>query len=298
MTAPAKPNAASPIAGFMARAGHYCRLMRINKPIGTLLLLWPTLWALWIAAGGYPGTHTLLLFTLGTFVMRAAGCIINDIADRHIDGHVTRTAQRPLATHDLSVSQALILFGLLLCLAAAIVWQFNRFTLEMSIIGLILAIIYPFSKRVMHCPQAVLGITFAWGIPMAFAAVQNRVPPIGWLLFVAAGLHVIAYDTYYAMADRPDDIKIGVKSSAIWLGRYDLRVILALQTIFLGILAYIGWHLQLKSPFWTALAASLGFIAYQQRLALFRAPAGCFKAFVNTQWLDAVLFLGLVFSLL
>lgn len=215
----------------------YWQLARLDKPIGSLLLLWPTLWSLWLAAGGWPGWQLLVVFVAGVWLMRSAGCVINDYADRHVDGHVKRTAARPLPAGRLGGRQALAFFGVLVLAAFALVLTLNRYTILLSLVGLLLAVVYPFMKRITHLPQLVLGLAFSWAIPMAWAAVQGQLGPVTWLLFLANALWTVAYDTYYAMVDRDDDLRIGVKSTAILFGRHDRHIIVALQAAMLLALA-------------------------------------------------------------
>lgn len=275
-----------------AKWHYYWRLMRFDKPIGILLLLWPALWALWLAAGGVPPVKILAIFVLGTILMRAAGCIVNDFADRHIDGHVQRTQHRPLAKRDIPVRNALCLFAILCITAGSLTLFLNRLSLYLAILGLGLTALYPFTKRFTHWPQAFLGLAFAWGIPMAFAAVQNQIPPVAWWLFAATGLWVIAYDTLYAMTDRADDLKIGVKSTAILFGHHDRLIIGSLQAIVLLALALIAHHLQLNARFYLGWTIALALVVYQQYLIRERQPQACFQAFLNNHWFGCAIFLG------
>ena len=270
------------------------RLMRFDKPIGILLLLWPTLWGLWLAADGMPSLATLFIFVTGVVVMRAAGCIINDIADRRFDGSVTRTATRPLATQEISLTAALILFASLLLVALLLVLQLNALTIELAVVGAVLATVYPFCKRFIDCPQVVLGVAFAWGIPMAFAAVTGAVPAQAWLLFAAAAVWPIAYDTLYAMVDREDDLLIGVRSTAILFGRFDVAMVVLLQVFMLALLVVLGIVLQLSTVYFLGLLGAAALFVYQYRLSRERVPARCFQAFLNNQWVGLVVFLGIV----
>lgn len=274
----------------------YAHLMRWHRPIGTLLLLWPTLWALWIATAGHPPLKLVLIFIAGTFVMRSAGCIINDFADRNFDGLVTRTKSRPLVTGAVSVKEALVLFGLLGIIAFLLVLQLNLLTVALALVGLVLAIIYPFMKRFTHWPQLVLGMAFAWSIPMAFSAALNQLPAITWWIYAAGVIWPLMYDTQYAMTDRQDDLQIGLKSTAIVFGRYDRIIILLLQLVVLGLLCCIGSNLHLDLLFFLGLLAAIALFGYQQYLIKEREPAKCFKAFLNNQWVGLVIFLGIVAS--
>ena len=262
--------------------------------MGTLLLLWPTLWAVWIAGNGSPSVRTVIIFTLGVIVMRAAGCVINDFADRNIDGHVKRTEGRPLATGALSGRQALMLFAGLAAVAFVLVLFLNTFTILLSLGALALAVLYPFMKRYTHLPQVVLGAAFSWAIPMAFAAETNSVPAIAWLLYTANLLWTVAYDTEYAMVDRDDDLKIGVKSTAILFGEMDRLMIGALQGMALFALWLLGRQLSF-GDFWLAgLAVAAGLFVYQHWLMRERSRDGCFQAFLNNQWVGLAVFVGLL----
>jgi len=276
----------------------YIRLMRLDRPIGTLLLLWPTLWALWLAGNGQPSSTVVLIMLVGTVVMRSAGCIINDFADRKIDGHVARTRDRPLASGALSVSKAMALFAALILFSAWLVMQLNMLSVTVSLFALVVAVIYPFTKRITHLPQLVLGIAFSMGIPIAYAALTNSLPLECWLLFAANFCWIVAYDTYYAMADRDDDILIGVKSTAILFGNADRSVILVLQLIALLILAYIGINQTLSWHFYIGIVLCMGIVAYQQVLTRERIPENCFKAFLNNNWFGAVIQFGLMLGLI
>ena len=278
------------------RASAYGRLMRLHRPIGTLLLLWPVLWSLWIAAGGLPDTKVLLVFVLGTFSMRSAGCVINDFADRNLDAHVRRTSDRPFATGTVSVQEALILFSVLVGVSAALVSTMNRLTLYLSFVGVVLAIIYPFMKRYTYIPQIFLGAAFGWGVPMAFAAQTNSVPNVAWSLMAAAVLWAMIYDTEYAMVDREDDIKLGLKSTAILFDDADRDFVGAFQLMMLLGLALIGREARLGWPYGLALTICAGMAIYQQILIHHRDPAQCFKAFMNNNWYGAVVFVGITGS--
>lgn len=275
----------------------WMRLIRLHKPIGILLLLWPTLWALWLASGGFPTLTLLFIFTAGVVLMRSAGCAINDIADRHIDGHVQRTKDRPLATGELSVLSAALIASALALSAFALVLRCNHLTVGLAVVGGLLAFIYPYLKRVTHWPQLGLGLAFGWGVPMAFAAVQNRVPTIAWVLYAAAIVWPLMYDTLYAMVDRPDDVVIGVKSTAILFGGWDRVVIALLQGVFLALMAWVGRMAGLGVAYDLSLIIAAGLFLYQQKRIAHREPADCFKAFLNNHWVGLVIFVGIVLSL-
>jgi len=285
----------SQAVSLTTRLGYYARLIRLDKPIGIFLLLWPTLWALWIAAKGIPDTNVLVVFVLGVILMRSAGCAINDYADRDIDPHIERTSTRPLAAGQISTTEALVIFVLLALSAFALVMTLNPLTRWMSLGGVLLAASYPFMKRYHYLPQVHLGIAFAWAIPMAFTAQTGELPPpTGWLLFIAAILWTTAYDTMYAMADREDDIKIGVKSTAILFGEADKLIIAVLQLLFLLGIILLGQAAKLGWPFYTALGVASIFALYQQFLLRLRDPQDCFRAFLNNNWLGMILFIGIV----
>ena len=271
------------------RGSAYGRLMRLNRPIGSFLLLWPTLWALWIATAGRP---TPKLFTV--FVMRAAGCIINDYADRRYDPHVGRTRERPLATGEVSVTEAAILFLVLGLIALALVLTLNTLCLELAVVGMALAMSYPFMKRYTYLPQPYLGLAFGWGIPMAFAAAQDTVPDVAWLIFIANILWATVYDTLYAMVDRADDLKIGVKSTAILFGSMDRKIIGVLQILLLCNLVMVGTRLELGAAYYVGLGFAACFALWQQRLIRKREPAKCFEAFLNNNWFGAAVFAGIL----
>jgi len=272
----------------------YIQLMRLDRPIGILLLLWPTLSALWIAAEGWPDPLVLVIFILGVVVMRSAGCVINDYADRHIDGKVVRTMNRPLATGALSENDALKLFAGLGVLAFVLVIFLNDLTILMSIVGLFLAATYPFMKRYTHLPQIYLGAAFGWAIPMAFAAQTGTVPMIAWLLFVANVIWSTIYDTFYAMADREDDVLAGVKSTAILFGDDDKAIITILQVTFLIAMLMVGSQLELSFIYYIGVLVTLGLFLYQQHLVRDRQAAACLQAFLNNNWVGAALFAGIV----
>ena len=276
------------------RVREYGLLMRLDRPIGTLLLMWPTLWALWIAGQGKPDPYITLVFVLGVFVMRSAGCVINDFADRNLDPHVARTRERPLAAGRVTPREALMLF-VVLCLAAlALVLTLNQLTLMLSLVALPLAASYPFMKRFTYLPQVHLGVAFGWAVPMAFAAQTNSVPAIAWLILIGVVLWAVAYDTMYAMVDREDDIYVGVKSTAILFGELDRLMIAIVQLCFFVVMLLVGHQLELGRYYYLSLAAAAGLAVYQQYLIRERAPAACFKAFLNNNWLGLVIFVGLV----
>ena len=274
----------------------YSRLMRIDKPIGTLLLLWPTLWALWLANRAMPPLSVLIVFVAGVFVMRAAGCVINDYADRKVDGHVERTKHRPLASGAVTAKEAKMLFVVLGLIAFGLVLSMNLMTIMLSVIGLALAWIYPFMKRYTHLPQVVLGAAFGWAIPMAWAAVSESLPLVCWLVFLANICWTVAYDTQYAMVDREDDLKIGVKSTAILFGQYDKLIIGLLQLATLGLMALVGIRLHLNGAFYWTLLLAGGLFVYQQKLIAKRARQACFQAFLNNNYVGLVLFLGVLLN--
>lgn len=274
----------------------YARLMRLDKPIGIFLLLWPTLWALLIASDGQPDQKVLLIFVLGVILMRSAGCVINDYADRDIDRHVSRTQNRPLTSGRVSTREAKILF-LILCLAAfVLVLQLNKLTLLLSIAGVLLAAIYPFMKRITHLPQVVLGAAFGWSVPMAFAAQTGAVPQIAWLMFLATLLWATAYDTMYAMVDSEDDLALGVKSTAILFGDSDRQIIGVIQIMVLLCLLMIGRQAELGLIYYISVLLAGILFVYQQYLIRFRTREGCFQAFLNNNWVGAVIFLGILFD--
>lgn len=274
----------------------YSRLMRIDRPIGSLLLLWPTYWALWIAAQSIPSLHILIVFTAGVFLMRAAGCVINDFADRHFDGHVERTKHRPLPSGDVTEKEAKLLFAGLVGLSFLLVLTLNAMTIWLSIAGLALAWVYPFVKRVSHLPQVVLGAAFGWSIPMGFSAVSESLPLVCWLLFLVNILWSVIYDTQYAMVDRNDDLKIGVKSTAILFGQYDKLIIGILQVVMVGVLVAIGLLAHLGIAYSIALVLAALLFVYQQKLMINRERDPCFKAFMNNNYVGFILFVGILLS--
>ena len=269
------------------------QLIRFDKPIGTLLLLWPTLWALWIAAEGVPDYKLLSIFVLGTFLTRSAGCIINDLADRHVDGAVARTSERPLVTGVVSVNDARILFLVLMLLAFVLVLFTNRLTIALSLVAVALASSYPFMKRYTHLPQLVLGAAFSWGIPMAFTAQRGELPAALWLIFLGNLLWTVAYDTKYAMVDRDDDIDAGIKSTAILFGRHDRLLIAILQLLCLLSLYAAGEAFSLGVYYQASLLISAALFGYHQFLIRHRDRDACFKAFLHNNWVGLVIFLGI-----
>ncbi|UCE90381.1 MAG: 4-hydroxybenzoate octaprenyltransferase [Pseudomonadota bacterium] len=276
------------------RARQYYLLTRLNRPIGIFLLLWPTLWALWIAGEGRPDTLVLLVFVAGVVLMHSAGCVINDYADRKVDRHVRRTQERPITAGGVRPGEALGLF-VVLCLAAfALVLLMNRLTIYLSFVAVALAVAYPFMKRYTYLPQAVLGMAFSMAVPMAFAAQTGEVPQIAWLVYVVSVLWTVAYDTMYAMVDREDDLKVGIKSTAILFGEADRLIIGFVQaTVILGLLL-LGRQLSLGVPYTLGVMVALALSLYQQYLIWGRKPEACLKAFINNAWLGAAVFAGLV----
>jgi len=271
----------------------YWLLTRMHKPIGSLLLLWPMYWALWIASHGRPDISVFIVFTLGVVLMRSAGCVINDYADRKIDPHVSRTKERPLATGQVSSTEALQLFFVLLLISLLLVLLMNTLTLYLSLGAVLLAALYPFTKRHTHLPQVFLGMAFGWAIPMVFAAQTNSVPPLAWLIFVAAVIWAVVYDTMYAMVDRDDDLKIGVKSTAVLFGDLDKVLIGFFQLLFFIALIMIGQKAELGTPYFVSIFVALMFAVYHQMLIKEREPAKCMKAFLNNNWLGFAVFVGI-----
>jgi 4-hydroxybenzoate polyprenyltransferase len=281
---------------LLERGLQYYLLMRFDRPIGMLLLLWPTLWALWIAAAGVPDGWVLTVFVAGVVLMRAAGCVINDVADRDFDPHVRRTRQRPIAAGRVTVREALMLFAVLCLLAFILVLTMNGLTITLAFVGAFLAATYPFVKRYTHLPQIYLGAAFGWAVPMAFAAQTGTVPTIAWLVFIATVLWATAYDTMYAMVDRDDDLRIGVKSTAILFGDADRAIIAVIQAMLFLVLFLIGRRLELGGFYYSGLVVAVGLALFQQYLIREREPAACFRAFLNNNWLGMVVFAGLVMS--
>ncbi|AOY89720.1 4-hydroxybenzoate polyprenyltransferase [Marinobacter salinus] len=282
-----------------ARISEYARLLRIDRPIGSLLLLWPTFWALWLAGDGNPDIGNIIIFTLGVFFMRAAGCAINDFADRDWDRHVKRTKDRPLTAGRIKAWEAIALFaGLCLISFLMVVLFTNTLTLYLSFGGALLAFIYPFMKRYTHLPQLFLGIAFSWAIPMAWAAQANELSQVTWLLFTANVLWTVAYDTFYAMVDRDDDLKVGIKSTAILFGDADRAIIGILQAMVILILIMVGSRSGLGTFYYLGLAGMASLFIFQQYLARYRERAPCFKAFLNNNWAGLSVFAGLVIDLM
>jgi 4-hydroxybenzoate polyprenyltransferase len=282
---------------FTERLDAYEKLMRLDRPIGILLLLWPVLWALWLAARGALHFDILVIFLLGTVLMRSAGCVINDFADRDFDPRVERTRNRPLAAGLVSPGEALALAAVLVALAFLLVLLLNRLTMLLSLVALFLAVTYPFTKRFFSLPQAYLGIAFGISIPMAFAAHHNAVPAVAWVMLLANVFWAIAYDTEYAMVDRDDDLKIGIKSSAILFGRHDVAAVMACHAVFLGIMTMIGVWQRLGVLYYAGLALAAGFVFSQYRLIRERDRARCFQAFLNNNWVGAAIFAGLALDI-
>ncbi|MEC6797604.1 4-hydroxybenzoate octaprenyltransferase [Photobacterium sp. S4TG1] len=282
----------------ITKARAFWQLARFDRPIGSLLLLWPTLWALFLAGDGFPKLDVLVVFVLGVVFMRAAGCVINDFADRNVDGHVKRTAHRPMPSGKVSEREALGLFILLVLVSFLLVLTMNSLTIMLSVVAVILAAAYPFMKRYTHLPQLVLGAAFGWSIPMAYAAQSGALPVVAWLLFAANILWTIAYDTLYAMVDRDDDIKVGIKSTAILFGRFDKLIIGILQLATLMLLIAIGGILQLNQGYYWALLLAAALFVYQQMLIQGRQREQCFKAFLNNNYVGMVIFIGISLSVL
>jgi 4-hydroxybenzoate polyprenyltransferase len=286
----------TPLAYLKSRFALYLQLIRWNRPAGWLLLLWPTLSALWVASSGFPGWHLLLVFTLGTFLMRSAGCCINDVADREFDRHVKRTAQRPVTSGAVSVKEALWLGALLALLAFGLVLSTNAVTIAWSFAALAVTLVYPYAKRYVAMPQAVLGVAFSFGIPMAFAAVQSRVPLLAWLLLLGNLFWVIAYDTEYAMVDRDDDLKIGMKTSAITLGRFDVAGVMVFYLIYLSIWALALIERAQAAIYLIAIGLALLQALWHGWLIRKRQRDDCFKAFRLNHWLGFTVFAGIALS--
>lgn len=276
------------------RAWDFIQLSRMDKPIGIYLLLWPTLWALWIAAQGVPSLSNLLIFVFGVILTRAGGCVINDFADRKIDGHVRRTEQRPLASGKISAKEALVFFAVLMATSFVLVLCTNAATVWLSLGGLALAASYPFMKRYTYYPQVVLGAAFSWGMPMAFTAETSSLPATAWLLFIANLLWTVGYDTYYAMTDREDDLKIGVKSTAILFGDADRLIILSLQGLALGCLLLAGGRFELGGWYHLGLLAAAACFVWEFWYTRNRDPQRCFKAFLHNHWAGLAIFVGIV----
>lgn len=272
----------------------YIRLTRFHKPIGILLFIWPPLWALWIAGAGRPQVKNVVIFVLGAIIMRAAGCIINDIADRKLDKFVRRTAMRPLTSGEITLKEAVILFSILLIIAAILVFQLNIFSMELALLTLALSCLYPFTKRWISCPQLFLGLAVATSVPMAFAAQLNHLTINCGLLYLIALIWPLMYDTQYAMVDREDDLKISIKSTAILFGKYDIAMITFFQGILLGLLILLGMLLALSAIYYVSVFICAGLFSYQYYLISKRNPENCFKAFMNNPWVGLVIFLGIM----
>jgi 4-hydroxybenzoate polyprenyltransferase len=286
-----------PPPAWRARLALYLDLIRWDRPAGWLLLLWPTLSALWLAAGGWPGWHLLVVFVAGTILMRSAGCCVNDVADREFDRHVKRTAQRPVTSGRISAREALAVGAALALVAFALVLTTNPVAVAWSFAALAVAVVYPYTKRFFSMPQAVLGVAFSFGIPMAFAAVRGEVPPLAWGLLLANAFWVLAYDTEYAMVDRDDDLRIGIQTSAITLGRWDVAAVLAFYALHLVLWGALVWPLAGGPWLALALAVAAAQVVWHAWLIRDRSREGCFRAFRLNHWLGATLFAGVVLSL-
>jgi 4-hydroxybenzoate polyprenyltransferase len=280
-------------AKAVERLGVYARLMRLDRPIGIFLLLWPMLWALWLASEGRPDPRVLAVLVLGVVLMRSAGCVINDFADRDIDPYVRRTQNRPLARGIVSAREALLLFAALCLCAFLLVLTLNRLTIGLAVAAIVLAVSYPFMKRHTYLPQVHLGVAFGWAVPMAFAAQTGAVPQVAWLVFIAAVLWTTAYDTIYAMVDRDDDIQLGVKSTAILFGEQDRLMIGLIQLLLFAVLLVIGARMDLGRAYHWGLAVAAALALYQQYLIRQRQPGDCFRAFMNNNWLGCAVFAGI-----
>lgn len=279
---------------FAERLNAYEKLIRLDKPIGTLLLLWPTLWALWLSAFNRPDGRIVWIFVVGTVLMRSAGCAINDFADRNFDGHVSRTRERPLAAGTIHPWEALMVAAILSAIAFLLVLQLNALTIKLSFAALAIAIVYPFTKRFFVLPQAVLGVAFGFGIPMAYAAQTAHVPPQAWVLLAANVIWAIAYDTEYAMVDREDDAKIGIRTSAILFGGFDVAAVMTSLAAFLLVLAWVGHDRHLGPYFYAGLALAALLSAWQYFLIRERGPDGCLRAFRVNNWVGAAVFAGML----
>jgi 4-hydroxybenzoate polyprenyltransferase len=286
-----------PVPAWRTRLALYWQLVRGDRPIGWLLLLWPTWWGLWLAAEGLPPAWTLVVFTAGVWLTRSAGCVINDYADRWLDPQVERTRDRPLATGAVRGREALLVFAVLMLVAFALVATMNRLTLYLSVVGVLLAASYPYLKRYTYLPQVYLGLAFGWGIPMAFAAIRGEIPPVAWVLYGANILWATAYDTWYAMVDRDDDLRAGAKSTAILFGELDLVVQGVLYAMFLFALWLVGRQAGLGTPYWIGLGAAAVLIAWEFGMARHRDREGCFRAFLHNHWVGATVFVGLAVAL-
>jgi len=284
------------LAVITRRLDAYERLIRLDKPIGALLLLWPTLWAVWLAADGRPQLDIVIIFVVGTLLMRSAGCALNDYADRRFDPHVERTRTRPLAAGEIQPREALAVAAVLAAAAFGLVLFLNRLAILLSCLALAIAALYPYTKRFFVLPQAVLGIAFGFGIPMAYAAIQERLPLECWVLLAANVFYSFAYDTEYAMVDRDDDARIGIRTSALTLGRWDVPAVMASYALMLAALTAVGFMHRLGWPYHAALAAAGAMMIYHWRLIRDRSREGAFKAFMHNNWVGAAIFVGMVFS--
>ena len=283
------------IDALRARLDLYEKLMRLDKPIGILLMLWPTLWALWLASWGMPDKIVVWIFILGAILMRSAGCIVNDLADRNFDPHVERTRERPLAAGKVSVSEALwLLFALLVCAFLLILPLRNGFVIALSVVAVFLAASYPFTKRFFAVPQAYLGIAYGFGIPMVYALYFDAIPLAAWVLLIANVFWAIAYDTEYAMADRAEDLKIGIKTSAITFGRFDVPAVMFCYVTSFALIAWVGLQMQARWPFYAGLGVAAALALYHYTLIRQREPARCFKAFLHNNWVGASIFAGIL----
>jgi 4-hydroxybenzoate polyprenyltransferase len=284
------------LAFILKRLDAYERLIRLDKPIGALLLLWPTLWAVWLASYGRPAPDIVLVFVVGTFLMRSAGCAINDFADRDFDPHVERTRLRPLAAREIRPKEALVLAVALAAAAFCLVLFLSRLALVLSFVALAIAASYPFAKRFIALPQAYLGIAYGFGIPMAYAAIQERLPAVCWWLLAANVFYALAYDTEYAMVDRDDDVKLGIHTSALTLGRWDVAAVMASYAAMLALLTLVGVLARLRWPYYAGLGSAGAIMVYHWFLIRGRSRAGCFKAFLQNNWVGGAIFLGIVLS--
>ncbi|WP_228111982.1 4-hydroxybenzoate octaprenyltransferase [Zoogloea sp. 1C4] len=285
-------NPTMPTLTLRERLAEYEKLMRLDKPIGILLLLWPTLWALWVAGEGRPSVLVVAIFVIGTVLMRSAGCVINDYADKDFDGHVERTRNRPLAARRVTPKEALWLAAGLAAVSFLLVLPLNTLTILMSVPAVFLAGSYPFTKRFLAIPQAYLGIAFGFGIPMAFAALQGEIPLVAWAMLVANVFWAVGYDTEYAMVDRPDDLKIGIKTSAITFGRFDVAAVMLCYVATLAILGWVGAVTGAGAAFFAGLVVAAGIMGYHYTLIRERDRAKCFKAFLHNNWVGAAIFAG------
>jgi 4-hydroxybenzoate polyprenyltransferase len=291
-------NNSDTLARLRQQLPHYARLMRLDRPVGTYLLLWPVLWALWLASDGSPQWRLVIIFALGTLLMRSAGCVINDYADRHFDPFVERTRERPMATGAVSEREALVLFMLLVVTAFGLVLLTNPLTIKLSLVAIMLASLYPFMKRYTHLPQLALGAAFSWSIPMAFAAERSELPAALWLVYLANLTWTVAYDTFYAMVDREDDVLIGVKSTAILFGRHERAITACLQTVVIVLLLLTGCQFGLGTIFYLGVAAAALLFAHQQYLIRKRERPDCFKAFLDNNRVGAAIFVGIALDYL